>query len=101
MSAGGVVFGYRNVPVLGDGGQRSHVLREIREDEAAGRPEYFRHGGTEPGIADDRANAERRGRALPAGSAGSPPLVGTLERPRDPVQPALQGRGRVGTHEEA
>ena len=32
--AGGAVFGYRNVPVLGDGGQRSHVLREIREDEA-------------------------------------------------------------------
>src|SRR2546427_6771161 len=33
--AGGAVFGYRNVPVLDDGGQRSHVLREIREDEAA------------------------------------------------------------------
>jgi len=32
--AGGTVFGYRNVPVLGDGGQRSHVLREVREDEA-------------------------------------------------------------------
>ena len=33
--AGGAVFGYRNVPVLGEGGERSHVLREIREDEAA------------------------------------------------------------------
>ena len=32
---GGVVFGYRNVPVLADGGRRSHVVREIREDEAA------------------------------------------------------------------
>jgi DNA invertase Pin-like site-specific DNA recombinase len=32
---GGVVFGYRNVPVLAEGGQRSHVVREIREDEAA------------------------------------------------------------------
>src|SRR5207237_8407785 len=31
---GGVVFGYRNVPILGEGGQRSHVVREIREDEA-------------------------------------------------------------------
>src|SRR5438132_12859834 len=33
--ARGAVFGYRNVPVLGEGGERSHVLREIREDEAA------------------------------------------------------------------
>jgi hypothetical protein len=33
--AGGAVFGYRNVPVLSEDGQRSHVLREIREDEAA------------------------------------------------------------------
>jgi len=33
--AGGAVFGYRNVPVVDQGGQRSHVLREIREDEAA------------------------------------------------------------------
>src|SRR5437899_735857 len=32
--AGGVVFGYRNVPVLGETGLRSHVLREVREDEA-------------------------------------------------------------------
>src|SRR5262245_23245395 len=32
--AGGAVFGYRNVPVLGDSGQRSHVLREIRDDQA-------------------------------------------------------------------
>src|SRR5262245_51983931 len=33
--AGGAVFGYRNVRVVGQDGQRSHVLREIREDEAA------------------------------------------------------------------
>src|SRR5437867_11579371 len=33
--AGGAVFGYRNVPVVDKGGQRSHVVREIREDEAA------------------------------------------------------------------
>src|ERR1700730_13642880 len=33
--AGGTVFGYRNVPVAGDGGLRSHVIREVREDEAA------------------------------------------------------------------
>ncbi len=32
---GGVVFGYRNVPVFGDGGRRSHVVREICIDEAA------------------------------------------------------------------
>jgi len=32
--AGGTVFGYRNVPVMGDTGLRSHVIREIREDEA-------------------------------------------------------------------
>ncbi len=32
---GGVVFGYRNVPVLGEGGRRSHVIREVRQDEAA------------------------------------------------------------------
>src|SRR6267143_5854700 len=32
---GGTVFGYRNVPVVDQGGQRSHVVREIREDEAA------------------------------------------------------------------
>src|SRR5882672_8493368 len=32
--AGGVVFGYRNVPVLGEGDRRSHVVREIRDDEA-------------------------------------------------------------------
>ncbi len=28
------MFGYRNVPVLGEGDRRSHVTREIREDEA-------------------------------------------------------------------
>ncbi len=33
--AGGVVFGYRNAPVFGEGDRRSHVTREIREDEAA------------------------------------------------------------------
>jgi site-specific DNA recombinase len=33
--AGGTVFGYRNVPVTDDGGLRSHVIREVREDEAA------------------------------------------------------------------
>ena len=32
---GGVVFGYRNVPVFADGGRRSHVVREICNDEAA------------------------------------------------------------------
>jgi len=33
--AAGVVFGYRNVPVLGEGDRRSHVVREVRDDEAA------------------------------------------------------------------
>ena len=33
--AGGVVFGYRNVPVLGENDRRSHVVREVRDDEAA------------------------------------------------------------------
>src|SRR5438093_515115 len=33
--SGGAVFGYRNVPVLDEGGRRSHVVREIRNDEAA------------------------------------------------------------------
>src|SRR2546426_11270720 len=33
--AGGAVFGYRNVPVFDDGGRRSHVIREVRDDEAA------------------------------------------------------------------
>src|SRR6266571_4958109 len=33
--AGGTVFGYRNVPVVDQGGQRSHVVREVCEDEAA------------------------------------------------------------------
>ena len=33
--AGGVVFGYRSVPVLGEGDRRSHVVREVRDDEAA------------------------------------------------------------------
>ena len=32
---GGAVFGYRNVPVLREGDRRSHVVREIKEDEAA------------------------------------------------------------------
>ena len=32
---GGTVFGYRNLPVSTDGDRRSHVVREIREDEAA------------------------------------------------------------------
>ena len=32
--AGGAVFGYRNVPVVAEDGRRSHVVREIREDEA-------------------------------------------------------------------
>src|SRR5467141_3604649 len=31
---GGTVFGYRNVPVFGEGNCRSHVIREVREDEA-------------------------------------------------------------------
>src|SRR5712692_9078112 len=33
--AGGAVFGYRNVPVVDKGRQRSHVTREVCEDEAA------------------------------------------------------------------
>jgi site-specific DNA recombinase len=33
--SGGAVFGYRNVAVLDEGGWRSHVVREIRDDEAA------------------------------------------------------------------
>ena len=33
--AGGVVFGYHNVPVLGENDRRSHVVREVRDDEAA------------------------------------------------------------------
>ena len=33
--SGGAVFGYRNVPVLDEVGRRSHVVREIRNDEAA------------------------------------------------------------------
>jgi DNA invertase Pin-like site-specific DNA recombinase len=33
--SGGAVFGYRNVAVLDEGGRRSHVVREIRDDEAA------------------------------------------------------------------
>src|SRR5213594_262501 len=46
--AGGTVFGYRNVPVVDKGGQRSHVVREIREDEAATVRHIFRMaaGGT-------------------------------------------------------
>jgi site-specific DNA recombinase len=32
--AGGAVFGYRNVPVLGEGDRRSHVIREVHENEA-------------------------------------------------------------------
>lgn len=32
---GGTVFGYRNVPVFGEGDRRSHVIRELRDDEAA------------------------------------------------------------------
>jgi hypothetical protein len=35
VPAGEVLVGYRNVPVLGEGGRRSHVIREVREDEAA------------------------------------------------------------------
>jgi DNA invertase Pin-like site-specific DNA recombinase len=33
--AGGAVYGYRNVEVLGDSGQRAHVRREIEPDQAA------------------------------------------------------------------
>lgn len=32
--AGGDVFGYHNVPVVSEDGRRSHVVREIRDDEA-------------------------------------------------------------------
>ena len=47
---GGVMFGYRNVPVLGDGGQRSHVVREIREDEAATVRRIFTMVGAGTGL---------------------------------------------------
>src|SRR2546427_2651642 len=33
--AGGAVFGYRHVPLVGEGGARSHGVSEIRADEAA------------------------------------------------------------------
>src|SRR5207249_1160097 len=48
--AGGAVFGYRNVPVLGEGGQRSHVLREVREDEAAAVRRIFRMAAHSVGL---------------------------------------------------
>lgn len=32
---GGSVFGYQNVPVFTEDGQRSHVVRRVRDDEAA------------------------------------------------------------------
>jgi DNA invertase Pin-like site-specific DNA recombinase len=33
--AGGVVYGYRNREILGPGGERDHVVREIADDQAA------------------------------------------------------------------
>lgn len=32
---GGAVFGYENVPMAADDGKRSHVVRRVREDDAA------------------------------------------------------------------
>lgn len=52
--AGGAVYGYRNVPVLGEGGHRSHVLREIREDEAAAVRRIFSMAAQNVGLRRSR-----------------------------------------------
>jgi DNA invertase Pin-like site-specific DNA recombinase len=70
--AGGAVFGYRNVPVLGEGDRRSHVVREIREDEAATVRHIFEMAARGVGL-----------RAIELGECVAPD-VREIGRPRDP-----------------
>jgi len=67
---GGVMFGYRNVPVLGDGGQRSHVVREIREDEAATVRRIFTMVGAGTGLRKIAQTLNVEGLRSPRARAG-------------------------------
>ena len=90
--AGGVVFGYRNVPVLGRG--RSALARRARSPRRRGGhcPPHLRDGGTAGvGLTDDRHGVECGGRALSTRTRGPPSFVGALKRPHGALQCALQG----------
>src|SRR5262249_17577224 len=67
---GGVVFGYRNVPILGEGGRRSHVEREIREDEAATVRRIFTMVGTGIGLRKIAQTLKAEGLRSPRARAG-------------------------------
>ena len=99
--AGGVVFGYRNVPVLGEGDRRSHVVREVRDDEAATVRRIFEMATAGVGLEDDRHGIERGRRALATRARGPPSFLGALKHPHGALQRALQGRRPLGTHQEA
>jgi site-specific DNA recombinase len=67
---GGAVFGYRNVPVITEGGQRSHVVREIREDEAAIVRRIFSMVGAGPGLRKIAQTLNSEGLRSPRARAG-------------------------------
>ena len=68
--AGGIVFGYRNVPVLREDGQRSHVLREIREDEAAAVRRIFTMAAHSKGLRTIARTLNVEGAPSPRARAG-------------------------------
>jgi DNA invertase Pin-like site-specific DNA recombinase len=94
---GGAVFGYDNVPVVGEGGKRQCVERRINPKEAAVARRIFELLASGKGYKQvtKTLNAE----AVPAPRPR--PLLDALERPRDRPQPALRRSDRLGPHEEA
>jgi DNA invertase Pin-like site-specific DNA recombinase len=99
---GGVVFGYENVPVLTPDGKRDHVERRILEPEAAVVRRIFTLSAEGAGHAANRAHPERRGGArAPASPRGMPPGVGPGDDLRHAHPPAVPGRDRVESEQEA
>src|SRR5262245_23318021 len=62
--AGGKVYGYRNREVLGPGGKRDHVERDIVPEEAALIRRIFEEIAQGVGLLSDRQAAECRGGAV-------------------------------------
>ena len=102
--AGGVVFGYRNVPVLGEGDRRSHVVREVRDDEAATVRRIFEMATAGVGLttiamalnADGvRSPRAREGRHVPGRPQASARCSSMCSTRRHPLG-AHQEAGRLG-----
>jgi len=73
--AGGVVYGYRNVEVLDDSGQRAHVRREVDLDQAAVVRRIFEACATGHGIRRTAKRLNAAGTPGPRGRSWAPTAI--------------------------